>query len=54
MAKDFVEFKTDMAIAQVAVGQDIYVLDTQRNIFKYQGDGQLLLRRGDGHTKAAL
>ncbi|GAQ89997.1 hypothetical protein KFL_005870070 [Klebsormidium nitens] len=36
--QNFVELKTGVAVTQVASGQDVYILDTQRNIFKYQGD----------------
>jgi hypothetical protein len=42
-ANEFVEV-TPMpgsgAVAQVAVGQDVYVLDTRRKIFKYNGEGE--------------
>jgi hypothetical protein len=39
-AQEFVEVTTGVKIAQVAVGQDVYILDLSSNIYKYLGNGE--------------
>lgn len=42
------------AVAHVAVGQDVYVLDTRRKIFKYQVEGESQFSNAESLVNAII